>query len=610
MFMKIAPTATLRRVAAVGTVLVLAAGWPATPAAAHPARDIKIPFISTIADLVRRAIDGQLRLPAHGKNGYRFDLLAKAKPDECFNGVGQPYPAGPPCKTGQPKVNQAYVWGLTQVGKTVWFGTGANVHCLVSGATLNYVKPTANDNWTCEYGESQSGKADDAIPDYLGDMRAPEVWTYDTTTKKSVNKSAEIRAKSPDDALRLSHTIGLRAAGNMGDVVLLGGPALGDTLNMFAFDATTQQYLGSFTFANYGNIRTFLVADDALYLGVGIGRNGSAGGAVLRWSGDKSNPFAFTTVASLPVQAADLTVYDGRIAATSWPAEQPTSQLMLAGLWISPKLADGQPGLNPEDATGWKQVWNARQYEPDRVVSATYGGGGIAAFDGYVYWGTMHVPMKSSMVHANVYPPADKEAAKTQDVNTQRAVSIWRGKDLGLPTQKIELVYGEKTLPAWDPATSTWSQKSTNFTPLYGKSGFGYLFNNYTWRMTVVDNKLFVGTMDWSYLVKDLLQGAAPTAPVNKFARQAMADPDSWAKPLIKPSQFGGDLYMFPDSNSPAVAVNKRGLGNYLNYGIRNMIPDGTGGLYIGMANPMNLRTKRLDGKPEGGWELIRMTSH
>ena len=39
-----------------------------------------------------------------------FELLGKAAPDECFAGIGQPYPAGPPCAQGQAKVNQAYVW--------------------------------------------------------------------------------------------------------------------------------------------------------------------------------------------------------------------------------------------------------------------------------------------------------------------------------------------------------------------------------------------------------------------------------------------------------------------------------------------------------------------
>jgi len=422
-----------------------------------------------------------------------------------------------------------------------------------------------------------------------------------------VNKSAEIVAKGPDDALRLSHTVGLRAAGTFGNVVLFGGPALEDTLNMFAFDATTKAYLGSFNFPNYGNIRTFLVAQNALYLGVGIGTNGSAGGAVLRWAGSTTDPFTFTTVATLPVQAADLTVYGDRIAATSWPATKPTSAQMIAGLWISPNLADGEPGLNPEDAGKWTQVWNALQYEPDKVVAATYGGGGIAAFGGYVYWGTMHVPMKSSIAEANKYPPVDSAAAKAQTINAQRAISVWRGKDLGLPTQKIELLYGETSLPAYDPTTATWSNKSTNYTPLYGKSGFGSQFNNYTWRMTVIDNKLFVGTMDWSYLVKDLL-AMGKTAPVNAAAKKALTDPVNWGSTQIKPSQFGGDLWMFPTSDAKAQAVNTRGLGNYLNYGIRNMIPNGTGGLYLGMANPMNLRTDTKDARPEGGWELLEMT--
>ncbi|GGK83925.1 hypothetical protein [Mangrovihabitans endophyticus] len=539
---------------------------------------------------------------------YRFRRLAKARPDECFAGVGLAYPAGPPCRGGRPKVNQAYVWGLTQAGRTIWFGTGANVHCLVSGATLDYVVPTANDNWTCEYGNSQTALADGAIPPYLGDMRAPQVWTYDTVTGRSVDMSARIRARGAVDAARLAHTVGLRAAGTFGGVVLLGGPALENTLNMFAFDATTKAYLGSINFADYGNIRTFLVADDALYLGVGIGRNGSAGGAVWRWTGSRTDPFAFQTVADLPVQAADLTEYDGRLAATSWPAEKPTTQQMLAGLWISPRLADGEPGLTPDDAAGWTQVWNARQYETDRVVSATYGGGGIAAFDGYVYWGTMHVPMKSSTVHATVYPPADDATAKEQAVKTQRAISIWRGKDLGGPTQKIELLYGESTLPAWDPATAEWRDVPTGWTPKYGKSGFGYLFNNYTWRMTVTDGKLFVGTMDWSYLVKDLLASAATGAPVNARARRALADPGNWHQPYINPATFGGDLWMFPSAGQAAQPINVRGEGNYLNYGIRNMIPNGGGGLYLGMANPMNLRTDRRDLRPEGGWELLEMT--
>ena len=42
--------------------------------------------------------------------------------------------------------------------------------------------------------------------------------------------------------------------------------------------------------------------------------------------------------------------------------------------------------------------------------------------------------------------------------------------------------------------------------------------------------------------------------------------------------------------------MSQDGLGNFLNYGDRNMISDGAS-MFIGTANPMNL-------EPEGGWEL------
>jgi len=529
--------------------------------------------------------------PAQAADSYSFELLAKAQPDECFNGIGQSYPAGPPCAEGQAKVNQAYVWGLTKVGKNVWFGTGAQPNCLTTGATLDVIKPTVNSNDVCEYGESQNLRDDPSWPVEIGDQRPPEVWLHDTRTGKTVDKSGEIRSRSAADAERLHDTIGLRAAGNLSDVVLLGGPALGGTMNLFAFDNATRRFLGSASFTAYGNIRTFLQADRALYLGVGIGTNGIDGGAVLRWTGSKRSPFTFTQVATLPVQAADLTVHDGRIVTTSWPASQPVTPDRLAGVWISPKLAAGQPGLNPEDATGWTQVWHTMKYETDRVTAATYGGGGVASFGGYLYWGTMHVPVKATKVHQNLYPQTTDEAKVEQVINTQRAISVFRGKDLGLPTQQIELLYGETELPTYSPATSSWSMVSNGLTPLYGKSGFGNPFNNYTWRMAVAGGRLYVGTMDWSYLVQDLIDQAP--------GLQASA---------IDPDGYGGDLWVFPSTSSPAEAVSVDGLGNYLNYGIRNMVPDGND-LYLGMANPMNLRTDPADDVPEGGWELIKLTA-
>ena len=538
--------------------------------------------------------------------GYDLALLAKAKPDECFNGIGMPYPPGPPCAEGQAKVNQAYVWGLTWVGEDVWFGTGTNNQCLTSGATLEVIDPVLNADYVCEYGSSQIVKNDPSIPAEIGDMRPPQVWLYDARSHRSYNKSAEINAKSADDAERLRTTIGLRAAGNYHGVVLLSGPTVDERLNMFAFDARTKHYLGSTTFDDYGNVRTFLQTGDALYVGVGTGRNGSTGGAVLRWTGSAESPFSFEAVAILPVQAADLSAHDGRIAATSWPAEGSGGNVAkLGGVWISPLLSDGAPGLNPEDSAGWKQVWNVKQYEPDPVMAATYGLGGVASYDGYLYWGTMHVPMKATKVFQKLYPQTDKSAAEAQVKGTQRATAIFRGKDLGTADQKIELVYGATQLPKYTPATNTWATASTGMTPLYGKSGFDQPYNNYTWRMTVTGGKLFVGTMDWSYIVQDVVaQGAA----VGATAEQAEAVANPADVPAPDPTKYGGDLWMFSSNTAPATAVSTTGLGNYLNYGVRNMVPDGSGGLFLGMANPMNLRTDPTDDIPEGGWELIKMT--
>jgi hypothetical protein len=73
----------------------------------------------------------------------------------------------------------------------------------------------------------------------------------------------------------------------------------------------------------------------------------------------------------------------------------------------------------------------------------------------------------------------------------------------------------------------------------------------------------------------------------------------------------GADLYSISNNKSPAATVSFNGLGNFANYGIRNMITVGSD-MYIGTANPFNLLTDPNDtfynGKL-GGWELYDFTS-
>lgn len=86
--------------------------------------------------------------------GSRFstlarELLAKAAPDECFQGLGDPGNSydpdlSVPCSSGVPKVNQSYVWGLAKSSDDLWFGTAPNVHCMVLGGYLGMTGPQEN----------------------------------------------------------------------------------------------------------------------------------------------------------------------------------------------------------------------------------------------------------------------------------------------------------------------------------------------------------------------------------------------------------------------------------------------------------------------------------
>src|SRR5512141_186183 len=130
---------------------------------------------------------------------YTLELLAKAKPDECFYGIGASgnlpsfytnylgYPIYPKdlspaqitaCNNGggHPKVNQAYVWGLAKWGDNLWFGTVANLLCQVIQAVGSLggspAEPTINSSWVCEMGKNGNV-----------DTRPPRIFMYNTKTK-------------------------------------------------------------------------------------------------------------------------------------------------------------------------------------------------------------------------------------------------------------------------------------------------------------------------------------------------------------------------------------------------------------------------------------------
>jgi len=539
---------------------------------------------------------------------YDAELLAKAQPDECFFGIGDgnniwPFPGFPPLDWdancigcgGQPKVNQAYVWGLAKSGDDVWFGTASNVHCMVMGFYLQSTTPVITDSYACEFGASQLVPP---LPPELGDARPPDLFVYNTVTKTLTKKNLSIIMAGSPHSDRLMSTVGIRSAGALGDVVFLAGPGFSG-INLFAFNTNTGAFLGSTTRPE-ANIRcTWLVVNDVLYI--------VAADHVLKWTGDVANPFQFDVVGNLPDQGgANMDFHEDRIFITTWPGGEMGPGGDQAGLWMSPLVGPG--GLTTADVNDWVKVWTVSNYEPNPVVAATYAGGAIASFDGWLYWGTMHVPMMATMVHVGVYgEPADEMEYINTALKTHRAISIFRGRDFGTPGKEIQLLYGELELPVYDPDPmfGGWQSVPTGHgpgEPLYGSSGFGNFFNNYTWTMAVYDDQLFVGTMDWGYLalgdigdlLGDLLGDGMGSGLIELIIQ------------LLLPDQcLGADLYRFTSSNAPAVPVSLAGVGNYTNYGIRTMISSDS--LYMGTSNPMNLLTDPDDDKPEGGWELRRL---
>lgn len=540
-------------------------------------------------------------------------LLAKAAPDECFNGVGAKYlPLNPNSQTYeqdvqncmnagyQPKVNQAYVWGLANTDAYVWFGTAPNTLCLVNGTYHGQTEPTLNESWVCELSESQ-------YPIYmknltgqnsylalgvmgLGDWRVPKIYRYNKATGENEDITPTLQQ---DPSGRIMSTLGIRSAGTHNGVVFFAGPGFGGgglSVNMFAFkDDANHTYLGSHSFADYSNIRKWIVVGDDLYTAVG---DQDDAGRVLKWVGDENDPFEFVEVGRLPGSGAELAYHEGRLFVTTWPGSELPGGSSTAGVYMSPLVGEG---LSESNAT-WQEIWNAAEYEPDPVVAATYGGGAIASFDGQLYWGTMHVPMVATMAAVRVYDinTSDDEAMQDAMLGTHRAISIFRASNITEDgNASIELLYGETMLPRYIPGQGFVDVPNNMGTaPLWGESGFGNTFNNYTWTMEVFKERLYIGTMDWSYLMTEMLDG--------------FELPEGMAFLLSYEVNNGADLWRIDSGNTKAVAEDITGVGNYGSYGIRTMASDADH-FYLGMANPMNLMTDLTDDKPEGGWELIQM---
>lgn len=542
----------------------------------------------------------QAQTPFNTTNAY---VRGKAQPDECWFGIGKNIPfSRPPCLFSKPKVNQAYVWAMTEAGQNVWFGTIANPQCITQSGLFppDSLLPYETESWACEFDKSPYVPV--LLPGIIGDFRPPQMFIYNKTTKvvTEVTPRLPVSATNPLGLEPLLYiTRGIRAAATINNMVLFAGPGLISGLNLFAFRADTGQYLGSGVLPAFTNIRQMIVHNGALYIPVGAS---NVGGQVLRWTGSVSaapcaSCFQFQSVGTLDGIGAYITLHEGRFYVTTWPNGLPAS---LSSLYQSPIIPAG--GLTPAHAGQWRKLWDATNYEPDRVIAASYAGGALASFGGYLYWGTMHVPWQSTALAIGAYgiPKTDQEWIDAT-VSTFRSATLFRANSLESFTPNIQLLYGLPYLPAFKPGVPKGKYEiapnnlpADKRTPLYGAPGFNNPYNTYTWSMTVWDNRLWVGTMDWSYSAEQgtklVFQSVGQTTPIE-------------IQTFFAFQRFGADLLFFQSPNSSAVLESDDALGNFSSYGVRNLLSSGN--LFAGIANPSNLLTTNFG--PKGGWELIEL---
>ena len=576
---------------------------------------------------------------------------SQVSPFVTVGSTGNIFPEAPPCPSGsQPKVNTSYAWGMTQTGSHVWIGTAVSGYCLTA-AGLQPVNaqpdPTTTPSFVCEFNQRTAPPcpAPTCVPNNLGygDWRPPKIYHYDTNTRKVTDYSSACSptAVGPTCASTyLNLTVGLRSAGSTSSIVFLAGLSIirpgsptddpscttctggAEGIYLFAF-TPTGTYLGSTELTDYSDIRRWVVMNGQLYAGV---RKQDKTGRLLHWIGTTKNPFLFEEVAELETEPSYITVLGDQMYATTWGGgNAPNPLTEPSGLWVSPHKPvasdiaacdnGGGIGSGPDPTRCWHKIWDTTLYEPDFVTGFSLIGGAVEAYNNQIYWGLMQVPFTGVLAYTTVYGFNGLTDAQFQTLylNTSRATPLFRynpatgstcmpaqsGGPLPSPNP-CQMLYGTNPLPVGQPDEITWTPGCPQTgcqTALYGAAGFGNPKEFYMWASSVYQNRLYFGTLDWSFIDAESAYVAANPGLTADQYHQALDQQAS-------SGGFGGDLWRIDNPNSPAKAESLNGLGNYLSYGIRNMVADSCN-LYVGMANAMNLRTS---GTPQGGMEFRVLT--
>lgn len=587
---------------------------------------------------------------------WTVNLRTRAKPDECYDGTPSPFAAssngispdlsvldadtGLPgggfgfedtCNSSKPKFNENYVWGEVRTSNDVWFGTMANTQCVITGGTKIIVPtspapvPPGRLNPLCEFDQSWNAANMGPGFQYIADWRVPHIRVWRNGTGELIEPAIPAGA----DMDRLEDTLGIRFAGKFGNRVILGGPTIAGSvgqagINLFIFDSTNRQFLKSCNLPQYNDVRRGVTVqrngtDNQFYFTVRtapVNGGGGGKGAVVRWNPTASNLCQFSQVGNLDNMGGEILQFGNQLVVGTWinfSRSQGSQSFQLpaaAGLYVSPTLPTG--GLSSFNQNGWKKAWTiTTNWEPDYVAGLSETLGAIAVYQNWLYFGLMMQPNIVEIVAGQLHSTglynfdADNDGAYDQSDmlavrrGASRPAALFRAQGLGLRTQKVEVLYGNRYLPVYNRRSRTYTappaggdtahSNKMNAPSKWGKAGFDCLGTFYMWSATVSANTLFFGT--------------ASSANAFQFTNSNPGD-SAWADFNEANCQEGGDLMRFDNASSAAKAESRTGLGNP-NNNFRNMQP-GTSGPIVGTANASNVLFDPAD--PPGGWELIELT--
>lgn len=561
-------------------------------------------YIFQIENRVRPEVDTDSKLAV--------DTVFQAPVDEAYYGLASPdnkyVPEGlsesaleeAKQNGGQGKRNGSYVWGMGTYKDKLFWSTNNNYLCMQGYG--NFVQPGKGDNapyenscWVCEYGQSAYAKEayeeGDENSKYA-DIRPPRMYSYDTKTGIVTDITPSIA-----DYPLLKNCQGLRSCGVHNGVVFFGGPGLHASdwdskvsAAFVAYDADNDRILSTSSMDNVDgckvvNVRRWRVINNVLYVTVGLTHptTGKKIGALLRWYGDKNDPWNFHIVGLVDKEAAELAYFNNRIYIGTWGT--------VSAVNVSPELPEG--GFTPIDINSdmWPEIWTTESAEPTKTLGRSLTSvAGFHEWRDHLYWGVFcpnYYILSSALA---TYGDLTSPDALAFILGNYRTPSFWRlDKD-----NTCEMLYGDTSNPKpvynKKGAIEKWDLESNGLTAKWGRGGFGNLCTIYVWALQQYNDNLYIGTMDLSNLA---------VAAASKLLGDESFDTLSKLLTGLDTSDEGFELLRMTDEEEAPKFITQNGFNNAEQYGVRNLEVLNNK-LMLGSASMSSL-------KDNGGWHVLSL---